>query len=271
MMSFQREQQLFVAALRDPAGAALPTGIEPRAMAIYQRLVYQNFESLLGRGLPICRQLLTASGQWRTLIEQLLRRPDLLDSPYFNQLSTALIRLLAEPATVATLGLPAYIGELAHYEWLELSAELADHDPPPAAALATLTDRQLLATPLRLCRSAQLGHYHWPVAMLGSAPEDNLQWLAVGPQREPETIAVYRDGSEKIRFIALNRLTSRLLQQLQRQPQRPLIEQLSALAAASAMPLEQLKPHAISLLRQFGDDRLVIATQTSRGEPDDHC
>ncbi len=227
-------------------------------------------EQLVGRGLPLCRQLLTASGQWRALVEQLLGRPDLLDSPYFNQLSAALVRLLAEPATIATLGLPAYIGELADYEWLELAAELADPDPTPAAELATLTDTQLLATPLRLCRSAQLGHYHWPVAMLSSSLEENLPWLAAGPSHPPQTIAVYRDGGGKIRFSALNRLTSKLLQQLQGHPQRPLYQQFTALATASAMPLTLLQPHALSLLRQFGDDRLVTVKQPSQGATDDH-
>ena len=53
-----RDSQLEMARfLRDPDHQPAPQGVEPRRLAIYQRLVYNNIESFISGGFPVLRSL----------------------------------------------------------------------------------------------------------------------------------------------------------------------------------------------------------------------
>jgi len=257
MMAFQSEQSTFVAALRH-TDAPLPQRVSPRRMQVYQRLVYNNIDSLLSRGLPICQQLLNSSGQWRPLLEHFIASPEPLHSPYFADLSAALVRLLAQPtAALRALQLPAFIAELAHYEWLELAAQLA---PQPSnhhwLDIDPLSDQQLLNSTITTAANLQLGHYHWPVMQISAATSKAV--LAAGTRSEPLTIAVHCDATGRSHFTALNPLASALISQLQQQHSLPLQQHLQQLAQTTATTsLQQLLSHAPALVRQLAKKRLL--------------
>jgi hypothetical protein len=265
MKAFQREQFEFARALRQPSSPP-PAGVDASRMAVYQRLVFNNIDALLARAVPITYRLLSASSKWEKLVKALLEDGYQLQSPYFSEVSSTLVALLAEPnAAVRGLQLPPYSAELAHYEWLELQAELADADPSPVpvAAITTLPPSQLLVSRIIVTPTLQLGHYHWPVMKISPQPEENRALLAAGPSAARQTIAVYRDRQESARFTALNTTTAALVELLVAKPQWCLAQQLAALLEhAPSVDLATLKQHAPALITELAETGLVTGAIT---------
>lgn len=261
MKAFQHEQLAFVAALRQPQSAALPHGICAERMAVYQRLVFNNIASLLARGLPLCQKILTQTGQWQPLVGAFINSGSQLRSPYFSDLSAAMVKLLQRPtAAVTALSLPAFCAELAHYEWLELAAQIAPVLPPSESPIPVepLDEAAWLETVFTTAATLQLGRYHWPVMSISTDPAQYQPLLDAGPSSEPLTIAVYRDRREQVRFNALNPLTAALLEQLHNTAPSTLRDQLTTLAGrANHPPLALLIEHAPALIRQFYHQDLV--------------
>ena len=258
MKAFQHEQRTFVAALRQ-ISTELPQGVSARRMQVYQRLAFNNIDSLLSRALPICQQLLNRTGQWQPLIQQFIQNSEQLHSPYFADLSKALVQLLAEPtAALKALELPAFAAELAHYEWLELAAQLAPQPSHcnPTLEISTLADEQLLQCELTTATSLQIGYYHWPVMQISPATSETI--LAAGAKTEPYIIAVHCSVDGNTHFTALNSLAAALISQLQQQQTLQLHQQLEQLAQSRLdISLHQLLCHAPKLIRQLAQNGLL--------------
>ena len=258
MKAFQHEQRTFVAALRQ-ISTELPQGVSARRMQVYQRLVYNNIDSLLSRALPICQQLLNHTGQWQPLIQQFIQNSKQLHSPYFADLSEALVRSLAHPtAALKSLDLPAFIAELAHYEWLELAAQLVPQsiECNPVLDISTLSDQQLLHCGITTTASLQIGHYHWPVMQISPATSETI--LAAGAKTEPYIIAVHCSVDGNTHFTALNSLSAALISQLQKQPALQLQQHLGQLFQSRLdITLQQLLCHAPELVRQLALNGLL--------------
>jgi hypothetical protein len=109
-------------------------------------------------------------------------------TPYFLEISQEFIAWLqqgyrAEPDD------PAFMLELAHYEWVELALDVSDAQLPEHGWSP-------LAWPLA---------YRWPVQRIGADYQP-----AVAPEA-PTLLLVYRDAGLKVRFARLAPLAYRLL------------------------------------------------------------
>src|SRR5215467_11322326 len=126
-------QSAFAAHMRDPAHAPAPSDIEPRRMAMYADLFFNNVESLLSANFPVIRTLY-ADNAWRAMVREFYREHR-CHTPLFTEIAREFMRWLEARAEKAA-GDPPFLVELAHYEWSELSlaldeAEIAAvaHDP----------------------------------------------------------------------------------------------------------------------------------------------
>jgi hypothetical protein len=195
-LEFQRFQYAFTAHLRDPREYPCPSGIEERRMRIYRGLVYKNIESFLLTCFPVLRGVL-GTRRWTRLVRAFLANHH-CQSPFFRQIPDELIHFLKDEWTPSKSD-PAYMIELAHYEWVELALSISSCEPDWSQI-----DREgdlLKGRPVLNPVLSRL-QYHWPVHRIGP-------WVRVVPT---ETyLLVFRGASDQVQFMEVNAFTTRLL------------------------------------------------------------
>ena len=239
---FRRQQAAFAAHLRDPQAHPAPAGIEPRRIAVYRELFFNNIAGLLGSTFPVIRRTL-GEDAWKALVRRFYAR-HASRTPLFPELGREFLRHL-ESADAG--GDPPWLAELAHYEWIELAVQIDDsplpaHDP----------DGDLLAAVPVPSPYLRVLAYAWPVPRIGP------DWQPQAAPEAPTLLLVRRDPEGRARFAALSPLVHRLLERLQ-EGGRSGRTQLQALAeeagvAADAAFLEQ---GAAMLERMRGEGTLL--------------
>ena len=192
--TWAERQAAFTAYLRDP-DAPPPPGIEPRRMALYRTLFRNTMDSLLATNFPVIRRTLGET-RWGALVDG-FHREHCASTPLFTELAQEFIEWLAGQEAVS----PPWLPELAHYEWMELRADIDDTPAPgndPAGDPVT-------GIPLLSPQAWPLA-YAWPVDRIG--PHDQPE---VAPA-SPTLLLVRRDAALQVRFAALSPLAFRLLQ-----------------------------------------------------------
>ena len=195
-LEFQRFQYAFTAHLRDPKEHPCPSGIEARRMRVYEGLVYKNIESFLLTCFPVLREVLGLR-RWTRLVRAFLAKHR-CQSPFFRQIPDEFIHFLKDEWTPSAND-PAYMIELAHYEWIELVLSISTREPD-----WNQIDREgdlLEGRPVLNPVLASL-HYHWPVHRIepGVRVESTETYLLV-----------FRGVGDQVQFMEINAFTTRLL------------------------------------------------------------
>lgn len=236
--------------IRDPAHAPAPEGIEPRRLEIYRDLFFNNVQSLLAGNFPVIRRILD-DATWTGLLRDFYRDHP-ARTPLFTELPREFLHYLDTRAEHGRSD-PAWLRELAHYEWVELALQL--HETTPAG-VAHDPDGDLLSGRPKLSPLAWPLAYQWPVHQLG--PE----YLPDQPPAQPTLLLVLRRADGKVDFQALSPLTYRLLERLETFPELTGRAQLEALAEeASAPDPAAFVGEGATMLSQLRDDGVLIGTQ----------
>src|SRR2546427_7278398 len=94
--TLRAQQYAFTAHLRDPQAVAAPAGLEPRRVAVYQRLLFNNLLGLLSNGFPVCVRLL-GEPAWSTLVRHYFATHR-CQTPLFTELAVEFVQWLhAQP------------------------------------------------------------------------------------------------------------------------------------------------------------------------------
>ncbi len=199
-MDFTELQRRFAAHLRDPDNVPPPPGIEPRRLDVYRELFFNNVASLLGGTFPVCRDILGEPG-WRGLVRRFYAGHR-AHTPYFLELPSEFVQWLGERSDDAP-GLPPFLAELAHYEWVELALSVSDAEPDPSGfdPAGDLLEGRPVVSPLAWPLA-----YRWPVHRLSHA------YRPEAPGDLPTFLVVYRDAEGKVRFLETDAATARLLE-----------------------------------------------------------
>ena len=205
---FRAIQLEFAAHIRNPAVNAAPPDVEERRMKIYRDLFYNNIERFLASAFPIAKKVLGGK-RWHSLVREFIHiHPS--ESPYFLEISQEFLAFLgnreAGPDQPDDQGLPGFLLELCHYEWVELALSISDIELPVDGfdPQGDLLANPVLVSPLIWCLT-----YRWPVHQIGPA---NI------PDRPPEQhtdLVVCRRRNEEVGFLAVNPATLRLIALLQ--------------------------------------------------------
>jgi hypothetical protein len=173
--AFQQFQMAFGRRCRNPR-AARPAGVPARRMAVYEELLFNNVTGFLDACFPVCRAML-GEARWRRL-NRAFFRDWRSHTPLFREIPHEFLRFLEG----CRLPLPAWLRQLAHYEWVELAV-----DTSTASTLLNL-------------------RYDWPVHRIGPG------WRP----RKPEAtyLLVFRDQEDIVRFVEANAVTARLVELL---------------------------------------------------------
>lgn len=197
---FQNVQYQFTAHLRDPESNPAPVGIEDRRMEIYRGLLYKNVQGFLSNGFPVIRQLYS-DDNWHKLVRHFFSSHQ-SHSPYFKDISKEFIDYLNNER-IAQPEDPAFLKELAHYEWLEIVLSFIDAD---IDWKNINKDGNLLKGIPVLTPFMQLNRYEYPVHKI------KPDFQPETPSAIPTFILVYRDLGDKVSFMELNPMTARLVE-----------------------------------------------------------
>ncbi|HCR34252.1 MAG TPA: DUF2063 domain-containing protein [Stenotrophomonas sp.] len=228
------QQHAFTAHLRDPQQVPAPADLDPRRVAVYQRLLSNNLLGLLGNSFPVCVRLL-GEAAWAELVRHYFAHHR-ARTPLFTAVAAEFVHWLqAQPE----LPHPA-LAELAHYEWVETDLYQRAAEPlPPAPGIDPLQE------PLRCSPLAWPLLYAWPVHRLGAddAP--------VAPPAEPTGLLVRRGADGVVRFAQLSPLAAHLLILIDEAPGATGGQQLQQLANLHQLDADALIEPGTPLLQQF--------------------
>lgn len=251
---FRAVQYAFAAHLRDPLAHPPPAGMDERRLGVYRDLFYTNIEGFLAGFFPVLRSLYE-DGAWHAMVRDFYARHR-ARSPYFLDIAEEFLRYLEESRGEMP-GDPPFLGELAHYEWMELALDVHTAELP-ASGFDPQGDL-LTGAPL-LSPLAALASFRWPVHRI--SPENRPQ----APSPVPVCLLVYRDRTDQVRFLELNPVAARLWTLLCGQPGMSGREAALAVAAglghaADSNAAEAVVAGAGELLALLRERDIVLGTR----------
>ena len=214
----------------------------------------------------------------------------LMDSPYFTDINDEFTQFIAQITTdsqhmtddLPAFDLPAFLPELAHFEWAELQTDIAPNRmfAPimpywPDTSIKNSTAHPSKQPQLRLNGSLLLLQYQYPVqqfnqpAFFQSASSSN-EWQNMMP--EPTFLAMYRhqdgDGIKtriktRIETLNLTPVTFVLLDFVQEKLQKQPSQKQTQIPQITSRPIfsndsELLKEFLPLLGGEFNDDMLIF-------------
>ena len=240
---FQAFQQAFARHIRDPHHTPRPAGVPARRMAVYNELLFNNITGFLDACFPVCRKLIGET-RWRRL-NRAFHRDWRSHTPWFREIPREFIRYLNEG--VIRQPLPAWFAELAHYEWAELAVDTMDCPIPGHDPAGDLMRQPVVMNPARLVLACS-----WPVHRIG--PDYR-------PRKPQATqLVVYRDADERVRFVAINPVTARLLGLLATAPTTGIEAFLQICVEIHHSDPQQLLLFGRGILDDFRAQGLILGT-----------
>jgi hypothetical protein len=193
MRPFQQFQHDFGHHLRDPHHAPRPADVGARPAGVYAELLFNNLRGFLDACYPVTRATLGPQ-RWQRLMRAFFREAR-CQSPWFREIPKAFLDWLNARDRRR---LPPWLGELAHYEWVELALDVMDAEPP-----AHCPEGDLLTGSPVLAPALMNLHYAWPVQAIGPACRPR--------KPRPTHLLVFRHADDRVRFVALNSVSARLV------------------------------------------------------------
>lgn len=245
-----RAQQFALARhLRDPAAHAPPPGVEERRLRVYRELFFNNVESLLGNSFPVISATLGPS-RWKALARTFYASHR-SRTPLFPQLAGEFVAYLdAQPDEA---GLPPWLAEMAHYEWVEQALFTSDAQPPGHDREGDLLEGVPLLSPL-----AKPLIYRWPV------PEIGPSHVPDAPADTPTMMLVHRGDDHQVNFTRLAPLAFYLLVSVQ-DVQRTGRDHLTALAEETGADPATMQAHGLQLLTLLREQGVILGTRDDTG------
>jgi len=204
---FTRKQYEFAAHIRNPEINPCPPGIEDRRMAIYREIFYNNIEGLLSDGFPVLRSVYN-DDKWHQMVRDFYHVHK-SKTPYFAKVVEEFLDYLENERDNPDD--PAFLNELAHYEWVELALSISELEIPSEGINC---DGDFLTGKPVLSPLAWLLSYNFDVHHI--SPDYQ-------PEKAPDTptiLIVYRDHDDEVGFTEVNPITAHLIQSLQLNPEQ---------------------------------------------------
>ena len=238
---FQSFQRAFGRHLRDPQHTPRPAGVPARRMAVYNELLFNNICGFLDSCFPVSRATL-GEARWRRLNRTFFRDwPS--HTPWFREIPREFVRYLSEAEIKQPL--PAWLAELAHYEWVELAVDIMDCPMPAHDDQGHLLIGHPVLNPTLMNLS-----YQWPVHKIGPGYRPR--------KRQPTQLLVYRDTDDEVQFVVSNPVTARLLAIL---ASAALTGRAACLRIAEELQHpspETLVNHGLTMLEQLRDQGVIL-------------
>lgn len=196
MLDFQRYQITFTAHIRNPKAHKKPAIVPDTRMAVYREIVFNNILGSVSACFPVCKNILGARA-WRKLVRQFFANHQ-ANSPIFREIPQQFLQFLND-----VKDLPAYLQQLAHYEWVELAVGSQQ------TAVAELSkEMDLLNERPILAPANMLLEYDYAVHKISKRHIPNTT--------EKTYLLVFRNSEHQVKFVELNAMTFQLLGLIQK-------------------------------------------------------
>ena len=169
-------------------------------MAIYRELFFNNVSQLMGKSFPVLRKILGPDRWARIIRDWFVRHRS--KTPLFLELPREFLQYL-EHEREACPDDPPFMPELAHYEWVELALSIDERE----AAVEGVDPRGDL-----LEGRPVLSPLAWPLVYRFPVHRVSPDFQPAEPPEEPTWLVVYRDRTDKVGFLEINRVSARLIE-----------------------------------------------------------
>ncbi len=243
-MKFKQVQHQFVAYLRSPDQSEKPVDVDQERLDVYRELLFNNVSGFVSSAFPVLKSLYSEQA-WQQRL-QLFFSVYRCENPFFLSIAQSFLDFLQQQYQQQGDD-PVFMLELAHYEWLEL--ELATRKAEPEVAVTDLRQQAL-----QLSELASVQAYQYPVHKICREfqPEE----------AEASFLLIHRNADDEVKFIALNQLTTLLLQILTQHPGLTLVELVTELVPfVPQLEESQLLSGAEQILTNFAEKGIVRAFQ----------
>ncbi|PTQ88509.1 DNA-binding domain-containing protein [Agitococcus lubricus] len=246
MSDFVALQKQWTTWLRQPNTAPAPD-IDPRRLAIYRELFFNNVLSFLESTFLLCQQCVTAD-DWQILTRRFFAEHS-CQSPFFYDISQAFCQFLQSQTAVQEQY--PWLLELAHFEWVELAADMAEAELPCAIQGDIIQQIPVLnpcVWPLV---------YQWPVHIFA----EQL------PPHEPPQLAscllFYRTLTDHVQFMEITPVTARLVECLQHNQTLTGQQMLTQLAHELQLDMTQIQTMGQAILQDFVHRQIILGVKPS--------
>jgi len=201
--AFQQYQFAFSSHIRNPKLNKRPRGVEARRMKVYNELVYNNLEGFLLACFPVLRKVL-GQRKWAKLVRDFFSTHH-CNTPFFRQIPDEFVHYLKNERGEHPDD-PAFLQELAHYEWVELMLSVSNKEANFALidVHGDLMQGQPVLNPVLSLQS-----YAYPVHRISP------RFKPTAEQKEETHFAILRNIDDEVKFILINPVSMRLLALLQ--------------------------------------------------------
>ena len=244
-------QTSFAAHIRDPQGVAAPEGIEDRRMAIYRDLFFNNISNFLSSNFPVLRSLYKTS-EWNSLCREFYKSYR-CHTPLFPEIPREFLQYLQD-VRQGHEGDPAFMLELAHYEWIELALSL---DETEIDEIEANPDGDLLNDIPVLSPLAWPLSYQYPVHQIR---------VDFQPETAPENathLLVWRQQDYSVKFMHLNEISLLLVQKMKEEPELSGLELLTAITGIINHPKpEVVLEGGLALMNELKEKQVILGTRS---------
>ncbi len=200
MLDFQRYQLEFTAHIRDPKAHKKPARVVAARMAVYREAVFNNIFESVSICFPVCQKAM-GKRAWRALMRDFVKNHP-AKTPIFREIPQQFLSYLETVKNSPAYDLPIYLGQLAHYEWVELAVgTLETAQQTETIKLSQKTD--LLHEKPVLTPAHMLLEYGFPVHRISASFKPKMA--------EKTYLLVFRNAEFEVKFIELNSITFQLL------------------------------------------------------------
>lgn len=232
--SFLITQKQFSDNIRDPDNCPPISGIEARRLKIYQELFFNNVEGFASGAFPVLKELLSEK-DWLFLVREFFHTHP-CETPYFLEISEEFLSFLAEADCEF---LPEFSYQLAHWEWMELHADIT-----PTQDVADTIDSVQFSDVLTTVDCAWCQAYEYPVHKISSE--------YIPEEQAPSFLMVYRDQDLNVAFNELNPLSFILFEHLQQNESMSLQDILKTIAQSHGMDENMVLNGGLEIIEQWG-------------------
>lgn len=241
---FIKTQKQFAESIRDPLSSNNNAQFEERRLKIYRELFFNNVEGFVSSAFPVLKEILIdqhGESFWLGLVRQFFVQHQ-CETPYFLEISEEFLQFLqAKIESGNSEDLPDYAWQLAHWEWMELHADVADAQT--SMLISTLAKELLLNAKLTLAETAWVCAYDYPVHKISAEMSDLVN--------SPTYLMVYRNGQDEVGFNELNPLSATLFESVRQQPGIEASYLLEQLAEQSGLDHKLVVSGGLEILSQW--------------------
>lgn len=231
---FSQTQQAFSDHIRTTEPSEALAEIEDRRLSIYRELFFNNIEGFVSSTFPVLHELLTQD-QWQVLVRDFFVKHS-CTTPYFLEISEEFLHYLE----ISDLDfLPEFAYQLAHWEWMELYADVAETQ-----------DESEVLEGIQLSDCLTSNDCTWNLAYDYSV--QNISSDYIPKETESTFLIVHRDADLSVGFIEINPLSMLLFESLKKNSQLPLQDMLQQIAQQQNMDADSIIKGGLEIIRQWG-------------------